>query len=122
MDVVNNGKAAIRDRLLKDNVITVKDEYLYDNKFKFKVIGGHSVGSSVIYFEENDKNYVITGDECYTSNNLLENRPIGIYSNTEKNEAFISDALLKGYIPLPCHDSSLFKKHKKVSSNIVQII
>lgn len=122
MHVINNGKQAIRERLLRENVITVKDEFLFDNKFKFKVIGGHTIGSSVIYFEENEKNYVITGDECYNRNNLLENRPIGIYSKTEKNESFISDALQKGYIPLPYHDLNLFNKYKKVSSNIVQII
>ena len=65
---------------------------------------------------------MITGDECYNSSNLIENRPIGIYLNTEKNESFISDALQKGYTPLPYHDLNLFNKYKKVSSNIVQII
>lgn len=122
MNVINNGKPSTRERLLKENVITVKNEFLFDNKFKFKVIGGHSIGSSVIYFEENNKSYVITGDECYNCSNLIGNRPIGVYSNTEKNESFISDALQNEYIPLPCHDLNLFNKYKKISSNIVQII
>ena len=89
-------------RLLKENVITVEDEFIFDNKFKFKVIGGHSIGSSVIYFEDNGENYVITGDRsCYNCSNLIENRPIGIYSNTEKNESFISDALQKSALLYP---------------------
>jgi glyoxylase-like metal-dependent hydrolase (beta-lactamase superfamily II) len=122
LHALNNGTPAVRERLLRDNVITVKDEYLYDNKFRFKVIGGHTAGSSVIYFDHGGKNFVITGDECYNRDNMIANRPIGVYSSTEKNEAFLQDANDKGYIPLPYHDLSVFQSYKQVSSHIVQIL
>ncbi len=119
---LHHGKEAVKERLRGENVLTIKDEYVLDKKFKFKVIGGHTVGSSVIYFEENDKHYVITGDECYICSNLMENRPVGTYAKTEKNEAFIKDALQKELIPLPYHDLNLFHTYKEVSRHIVQII
>jgi glyoxylase-like metal-dependent hydrolase (beta-lactamase superfamily II) len=102
--------------------VTVKDTYIFDNKFTFKVIGGHTAGSSVIYFEHNESKYVITGDECYTCENLIENRPIGVYSSSENNQSFINETRQKGYLPLPYHDLTIFQTHHKVSKNIVQII
>lgn len=119
---LQHGKEAVQERLRGENILTIQDEYIFDEKFKFKVIGGHTIGSSVIYFEENDKNYVITGDECYLCNNMLENRPVGICAKTEKNEAFIDNARQKGLIPLPYHDLNLFHTYKEVSRHIVRII
>lgn len=111
----------VKNRLLKENVVKIKDEYLFEDKFKFKVIGGHTTGSSVVYFEHNNKDYVITGDECYTCDNLIKTRPIGVYSSSENNKSFINEAFEKGYISLPYHDITIFQTHNKVSNNIVQI-
>ncbi|WP_256757362.1 MBL fold metallo-hydrolase [Cohnella sp. WQ 127256] len=122
LHALKNGSSSVKERLLKENVVTVKDEIIFDNKFNFKVIGGHTIGSSVIYFEHNEKNFVITGDECYKCDNLITKKPIGIYSNTEKNESFINDAFNKGCIPLPYHDLTIFQTYKEISRNIVQII
>lgn len=55
---------SIKEKLLQCNVVTVENEYIYDNLFRFKVIGGHSNGSSVVYFKLDNNDYVITGDEC----------------------------------------------------------
>jgi glyoxylase-like metal-dependent hydrolase (beta-lactamase superfamily II) len=109
--------------LLKTNdFITIEDEYIFDNKFRFKVIGGHTLGSSVIYFEEGKKRYVIAGDECYMIDNILKNIPSGFYTDTQKNEDFISDAHNKRLIPLPYHDDKVFSNYEQISKNIVKII
>ncbi|QMV40023.1 MBL fold metallo-hydrolase [Cohnella cholangitidis] len=122
LHALNNGNPAVKERLLRENVITVKDEFLFDDKFKFKVIGGHTVGSSVIYFEQDGHNFVITGDECYDRDNMNDNRPIGVYASTEKNTAFLEEANRNQYIPLPYHDNSVFQSYKQVSTHIVQIL
>jgi len=112
----------VKARLTADNVILVDEEYSFDNKFRFKVIGGHTPGSSVIYFENDGKNYVIASDECYMCDNIYKNVPNGNCFNSENNESFISDAHSKGLIPLPFHDISIFKQYERVSENIVRII
>lgn len=122
LHALDNGNPNVQERLRKENVVKVNDTYLFENKFKFRVIGGHTRGSSVIYFEHNKKDYVITGDECYSCDNLIQKRPIGVYSSSENNESFIHEANEKGYIPLPYHDIAIFQTYNKVSNNIVQIL
>ncbi len=113
---------SIKEKLLQCNVVIVENEYICNDLFRFKVIGGHSDGSSVVYFESNNNNYVITGDECYWCDNMISNRPIGIYSSTENNERFINDAHQNGFIPLPFHDLKIFEQHSSISKNIVRIL
>lgn len=119
---INQSPDPVKRRLKTNNVITTRDEYIYDNKFRFKVIGGHTAGSSVIYFEEEGKQYVITGDECYSCDNILKNIPIGFYADSQKNENFITDAYTSGLIPLPYHDAKIITNYQHISENIVRII
>ncbi|WP_138753972.1 MBL fold metallo-hydrolase [Paenibacillus sinopodophylli] len=119
---LNQCSQAVKEKLLQCHVVTVEDEYVIDDLFRFKVIGGHSNGSSVLYFEANDNNYIITGDECYCCDNMISNRPIGVYSNTEHNERFLNDAHHSGLIPLPFHDLNLFEQYPAVSEHIVRIL
>lgn len=112
----------VKKRLKQADVIQVTEEYVYDDKFCFKVIGGHSTGSSVIYFNDNSNFYVITGDECYFCDNLSSLRPIGVYADIHKNTTFIKDAQEKGLIPLTFHDPKIFDTYKHISENIVRII
>lgn len=113
---------AVKQRLREEKVILVEKEYLCAGKFLFRVIGGHSPGSSVIYFEDKGLRYVLTGDECFSCDNVLKNIPLGVCRNTEKNAAFIADACKKGYIPLPFHDAELMKRYKVISENIVRVL
>ncbi len=119
---MKNTSDGVKRRLKEEEVILVEKEYLYRKKFLFRVIGGHSADSSVVYFKDKGVNYVITGDECYFCDNLLRNIPIGKCTDKQKNAAFIEDAHKKGYIPLPFHDDCVMRKHKAISENIVQII
>lgn len=113
---------SIKEKLLQCNIVTVENEYVYNDLFRFKVIGGHSNGSSVVYFESNNNKYIITGDECYWCDNMLSNRPIGIYSSTENNERFLNDSHSSGLIPLPFHDLKIFEQYSAISKNIVRIL
>lgn len=113
---------SIKEKLLQCKVVTVDNEYVYNDLFRFKVIGGHSNGSAVVYFESNNNNYIITGDECYWCDNMISNRPIGIFSSTENNEQFLNDAHQSGLIPLPFHDLKIFEQYSAISKNIVRIL
>jgi glyoxylase-like metal-dependent hydrolase (beta-lactamase superfamily II) len=119
---MDKSPASVRKRLNSDNIVLVEDEYLYDDKFRFKVIGGHTPGSSVIYFEEDKKHYVIAGDECYACDNILKNIPNGNCTDYQRNEQFVSDAHQKGLIPLPYHDNKVMTDYKLISDNIARII
>lgn len=119
---MNESPISVRTQLKSNNVILIEDEYIFDDKFRFKVIGGHTPGSSVIYFEEKNKNYVITGDECYACDNILKNIPNGNCADYQKNEKFISDAHNKKLIPLPYHDNKVFSNFMQISKNIAKII
>lgn len=113
---------AVKLKLKNSDVIKVKDEYLYDDMFRFKVIGGHSTGSSVIYFNRGDKDYVLTGDECYSPDNILNNIPGGYANDCDRNEAFINDTYMKKIIPLTFHDSKVLLSYKLISEHIARII
>lgn len=122
-DIANKeGEPAIRKRLSENNVIVVDDEYLYEETFLFKVIGGHSKGSSVIYFTHDSSTYVITGDECYVCENMLKTKPVGTYTDSEKNMQFLTNGYEKGMIPLPMHDVTIFANYESISENIVKIL
>lgn len=113
---------SVRNTLSIANVKLIEDEYTLDGKLRFKVIGGHSLGSSVIYFDEGEKNYVITGDECYIRDNISKNIPVGFFVDTQKNERFIKDSYIKGIIPLCFHDVTMFDDYPQVSENIIKIV
>jgi hypothetical protein len=53
---------------------------------------------------------------------MLQTRPVGIYTDIEKNRNFLIHSLEQGWIPLPMHDPRIFEKYPRVSENIVKII
>ncbi|NOU68787.1 MBL fold metallo-hydrolase [Paenibacillus sp. LMG 31461] len=113
---------SIIDKLNQCHVVTVENEYIYNDLLRFRVIGGHSKGSSVVYFEADNKHYVITGDECYWCDNLISNRPIGVYASTQNNERFIIESQRDKLIPLPFHDLNIFEQYSNITNNIVRIL
>lgn len=111
----------VKQSLSVANLTLVKEELLVDDRFLFRVIGGHTPDSSVIFFEEMGKKYVITGDECYVQDNIYKNSPIGICADPKKNEEFVRFCHEGNYIPLPFHDGSILEKYERVSEHIVRI-
>ena len=120
--IMQEGENTVKNALHKCPITLVDDEMWIDDIFHFQVIGGHTLDSSVIYFEVNEKNYVITGDECYLCDNAVNNKPIGIYVNAKKNEEFIDKIYREKWIPLPFHDEKIMNQYRKLSENIVQVI
>jgi len=120
--IMEECKNNIEKDLHSFNIVLVDSEQWIDNKFHFEVIGGHTPDSSVLYFEEAGKQYVITGDECYLCANAIENRPIGISFDKKKNEEFIKKLYLENWIPLPFHDGDIMNRYPKLSENIAQIV
>lgn len=119
---VNNYDGSIKKILTSDKLKVVQEEYLYENKFLYKIIGGHTKGSSVIYFEEDDQHYVIAGDECYLIENIDKNIPNGNTYDHKKNADFIADTNTKKLITLPCHDRKILQDYRMISTNVVRII
>ena len=63
---------------------------VYD-KFELVCVGGHTVGSSIVRFEQNGIHYVLGGDECYVNESLEKGIPIGRSYNIGKSRAFIEE-------------------------------
>ncbi|OPX42643.1 hydroxyacylglutathione hydrolase [Ruminiclostridium hungatei] len=100
----------------------VEDVFEVQGSFCFKVIGGHTKGSSVIYFREGEEKFVISGDETYLLDNFERQIPNGNVYSLEKNWEFIKQVHKEGIIPLPSHDSSVIEKYTRISQHIVRII
>ncbi len=120
--IMQEGEDAVKNAIHSCSITLVDDEMWIDNIFCFQVIGGHTPDSSVIYFRANEKNYVITGDECYLCDNAVNNEPIGISMNEKKNEEFVAKIHREKWIPLPFHDQEIMNQYHKLSANIVQVI
>lgn len=80
------------NQFLKDNpLVTVFDQsaVLYD-LFNIKKIGGHTRGSSVVFFKYGEIEYCFTGDEVYLDDNVTTGTGNGSVSDHDKNMAFIN--------------------------------
>ena len=118
---MEEGTEDVKRSLSIAELTLIKKELLVADRFLFRVIGGHTPDSSVIFFEEMGKKYVITGDECYLQDNIYKNIPIGICVDPKKNEEFIHFCHERDYIPLPFHDGGILEKYEKMSEHIVRI-
>lgn len=83
-----------------------EDKVIADN-VEFKYIGGHSAGSGVVLIKQDDKTYVLCGDECYTKENLIHKKPTGSSCCLAKSEAFVAEYGKDSYIPIIFHDYNL---------------
>lgn len=90
--------------------------------FTYEEVGGHAEDSGVFHFEQNGKNYCLTGDECFSIDYFQKNIPIDNAYNLERNEQFTDRSHVAGAIPLPSHDGSLMKLYEREADNIVRIL
>ena len=67
-------------------------------------IGGHSKGSCIVEITNDDKIYVIAGDECYLRECLTKKIPIGSSYNQKVSKDFVEKYSDNRYIVLMCHD------------------
>lgn len=81
-----------------------EDEFCICNNVKIVKIGGHSIGSCVVEIKDNDKIYVISGDECYLRECLTKKIPTGYSYNKELSIGFVEKYSDAKYEVLICHD------------------
>lgn len=100
-DEYDRGKKHIPDNF-KVNIFS--DEFSVCEYVKIIKIGGHSQGSSIVEIKNNNKTYVIVGDECYLRECFERNIPTGSSFNKEKSKNFIKKYHDTKYTILMCHD------------------
>ncbi len=91
-------------------VVTFADGYtltLPDGELRARKIGGHSIGSSVVYLTSGENKYVLVGDEFYSPRCISENRRAGFPVNPEANLAFLSELRGGEYVPIVFHDPDI---------------
>lgn len=72
--------------------------------------GGHAKGSAIVSLETGGQVHIFAGDECYTNQNLAENRCTGSFCNREKAEEFVARFRTGTYCVHTSHDNSLKTK------------
>jgi len=108
--------------LSKNKVIQFVDEINVNENMRIKYIGGHTVGSSVVYLNCRNKEYLIVGDECYSKRNIDEIRPIGNYYSKGKNIAFIQEIRKENCEVLINHDGTMLNRYEKISEYIYRVV
>lgn len=101
-DEYESGKGYIPDNF-KINIF--ENEFFLCENLRIVKIGGHSKGSCVVEIKENDKIYIIAGDECYLRECLNEKVPTGSSFNQKASREFIEKYSNKKYTVLLCHDN-----------------
>jgi len=111
---INNDKnlktvsAFFKENKGNKNITTFDDEIMLYNFFKIKKIGGHSIGSSVVFFEYKGGKYCFTGDEFYLTDNIEKNIGSGTVANHRKNIDFLKFLVSGNYKLFLFHDNRYF--------------
>jgi len=87
------------------NVNIFENELVVCENIKVIKIGGHSKGSCIVEITNDDKIYVIAGDECYLRECLTKKIPTGSSYNLNASKDFIEKYCDNRYTVLLCHDS-----------------
>ncbi len=74
-----------------------------------KKVGGHTIGSCIVLYKCNDKQYVFCGDECYVKECFEKHIPTGSSYNLEVSKRFIVDYGNEQYERLLFHDPGIMK-------------
>ena len=86
------------------NVNIFESDFCITENVVVKKIGGHSKGSCIVELYQENKTYVISGDECYSRKNLTDMIPAGKPYCPQKNKEFIEKYSSAQYNVLLCHD------------------
>lgn len=86
-----------------DVAVFDKTVVLYDT-FTVETIGGHTKGSSAVFFNSGGLKYCFTGDEIYLKDNVLLKTGNGSVYNHTKNMEFIEKIIKGNYILFTFHE------------------
>lgn len=101
---------------LKDNskIYTFDESISLFDFFRIQRVGGHTEGSSVIFFKYKNAEYCLTGDEVYQDKNITEQKGSGSALNSKKNISFIKELNKSGARPLIFHDSRYYNETERM--------
>lgn len=77
---------------------------------KCVLVGGHTPGCQAIYVQTEKGTVIITGDVCYTYENLERDVPVGYYYNLEDSIRALARFRRDGKFILPGHDRKTIEK------------
>ena len=81
---------------------------------KCVLVGGHTPGSQAIYVQTEKGTAIITGDVCYTYDNLEQDIPVGFYYSLEDSIRALARFRKDGKFILPGHDRRTIERYPKV--------
>ena len=106
----------------KDKTEEFSGSFRLNDGLSVEEVGGHTPGSSICKLKINQREYILTGDECYSLRNATEARPVGVSASRSKNLAFIQSlSIIDKSLILPSHEISLYEKVNPFSKDIALI-
>lgn len=104
-----NGLGEVR-KYLRGNpkVHTFENSIVFLDFFRIQTIGGHSEGSSVVFFTYRDEQYCLTGDETYLYDNINSLTGNGSVVNHNKNISFLKELNKSGTKTFIFHDNKYY--------------
>lgn len=88
-------------------VQTFENVYFLDYGIRLLEWGGHCAGSAVVEIQTNEKTHILTGDECYTNQNIQKKLTTGAFVDKEQAKRFVEIYSGSDYVVHTCHDISL---------------
>lgn len=100
---------------LKNNprVYTFENSISLFDFFRIQFVGGHSEGSSAVFFKYRDEEYCLTGDETYLMENISSLTGSGSVINHNRNIEFLKELNQSGIKPLIFHDNKYYNDLKQ---------
>ena len=80
------------------------DKFSIGENLKIIKIGGHTKGSCIVEIKDDNKKYIVAGDECYIRECLIQKIPTAASSDNKASIEFIEKYSSSEYIVLLCHD------------------
>ena len=115
-------------RKFRNSIIQVGPNYYFSNYLNIYLSGGHTVGSQYIHIKFTEKEFIITGDECYLSVECLKG--VGLnpkaafskYNNTQFlkkiNQLYTKNPKLE---ILTLHDTNIILNYKQIQNGVIEI-
>lgn len=110
----NEYEKAAEKVLDTNKLFTFKDNLYLNDDIIIKHIGGHSSGSSVVILSHGENKYVISGDECYSRENIQNKIPTGSSCNIDKSTYFINEYSKPIYNTIISHEDIVGKIGHKI--------
>lgn len=85
-----------------------------EDHFMLRRVGGHTIGSSALFFKHEGVPWCITGDEAYLSTNVDQLRGVGTCRDREANLHFLKNLRELEIRPLTMHDPGIVPAESKV--------